>query len=110
MPAEIFREHALADRLGLILPQARKAAARKAFRVELDDERAHVRRVAVMVGAALPELGAAEGLGQRLEAPAGAEPGEPVAQMGDLGAELAREIFAQQGVWPVGADDEMGAA
>ncbi len=109
MPPEVCGEHPLADPLRLGFAHAGETGARKARRVELDDERAHIFRVPVMVGVAVTEFGRAERLGQRFEALRRAEPGEPIAQMPHPGAELAGQALPHQRVRAVGADDDIGA-
>src|SRR5436190_24057663 len=61
-----------------------------------------------MMGVAVPELGRAERLGQGFEALRRAEPGEPIAQMANAGAERAGKALPHHRVRAVGADDEIG--
>lgn len=75
--------------------------------VAFDQEGAHGRRVAVVMGVEGTAVGLDEGLRQRLEALRGAVPDELVRGVGQRGAEIALEGAAYQRVQPVGSDDQI---
>src|SRR5437763_2964998 len=108
MPAEIFREHSLANVPRLGFAHLAETRTLEACLVELDDERAHVARVAVMMGIAVPEFGRAEGLSQCFEALRRAEPRKPVPQLAYKRSEFARQGLPQERVRAVRPHDEIG--
>ena len=87
MAAERIGEHVLAVAPRRRLVHRRETGAGPGRGIGLDNERAHVRRVAVMVGVEDAVVIGAEGLGQGLEGPGRAEPGELVGKGADGSAE-----------------------
>ena len=84
-------KHLLADRLRLLDGLVGKAVALPGRQIALDQEGAHVGRVAVVMRVEGAEVGFDKGLRQRLEALCGAVPGELVGRIGQRGAEIAFE-------------------
>jgi hypothetical protein len=75
---------------------------------DLDQEGAHARAVAVMVGAEHAVFGLAEGQRQAVEDLAGAVPDEAVGTQVGLGAELGLVLVAHPRERAVGADHQVG--
>ena len=102
-------KHLLADRLRLLDGLVAETVALPGRRVAFDQERAHVRRIAIVMRVEGAEIGRDKRLRQRLERLCGAVPGELVGRMRDRRAELAFEAAAHQRVQPVGRDDQVVA-
>src|SRR5438270_5907865 len=102
-------EHALANRFGLVEGFLGKAIALPCSRVALDQERAHLRRISIMVRIKRAEFGLYEGLRQRFETLGRSVPGELVGGVRQGGAEVALEAAAQERVQSIGGNDQIVA-
>ena len=87
---------------------APKPASLERLRRAFDDEGAHPGRVPVVMGVECPLVGTDECLGQRLEPPWRSEPGEVVGEVLDVRGEGGFVGPANQGVEPVGTDNQIG--
>src|SRR4249919_2033843 len=76
--------------------QSRKTGAREGGLIDLNDERAQLRRVSVVMRVKATELGLDKCLRQCLEMPGGAEPGEAVCHQANRRPEFARMAAAHQ--------------
>ena len=100
-------EYLLADRLRLFDRLVLEAVSLPGRRVAFDQERAHGRRIAVMMRVERPEIGLHKSLRQRGKALGGAVPGELVGRVRNRGAELGFKTAAHQRVQSVGCDDQI---
>lgn len=107
MSVEHVREHALQVGFGGGLVHGLESRALPGGRVRLDDECAHVGRVAIVVGVESAVGVAAEGLRERIEAPRRAVPGELIREATHGGAEFAFVTVPDQRVHAVRSDDEI---
>ena len=101
------REDLLARGSALRLVHAREPVLFERIGGALDDERAHPRRVAVVVGVERASFGADERLGQRVERASRTEPGEVVVEVPEARREGRFVRAADQGVEAVGAHDQV---
>ena len=110
MPVQRCGEYLLAHAAAFAFGGPVEAGADPGCRVALDDECAHVRRIAVVMGVERAEFVLDEGLRQGFEALGRPVPDEFPVQMRERGSELALECAAQQRVDAVRRDDQVAIA
>src|SRR5678815_2586994 len=96
MAVEGRRKNFFAETSAFGLFQSRKTGARECGLINLNDERAQLRCVSVVMRVKASELGLDECLRQRLETLGGAEPGEAVCHQANRRPQFARTAAAQQ--------------
>ena len=109
MPFQRIGEHLFANRARALQVHALEPGAFERCRVDLDHERAQLAGVRMMMRVEAAERMLHEGMRQRAEMLARAEPGEAVGEMRDARTELRFEVAPDPRVHAVGADDQAGA-
>ncbi len=105
-----LRKHALAQGPRFFFIHLRKARARESSLIDLHDERAEIRRIAVMMRVEETGVSFDECLSERLKTLVGAEPGEAITKKTHAGAEPLVVASAHKRVDAIGTDDEIGIA
>src|ERR1051326_529467 len=107
---EVVGEHTRAQRGGLRFAHTLEPGALERRLGHLDDERAHGRRVAIVMGVEVAEIVAPERLGERFERFRRPEPGEAVREIRDRRAERRFVGAPHQRIDAIRAYDEIGLA
>src|SRR5207245_7138573 len=107
LTAEVLFKYALAHGPRLILRHVTKVSPRECLRVDLDYERAHVRREPVMMRIEMSQFVLAKCLSQGFKSPARPEPGKAVGKKCRSGTKSRFEGAADEGVRCVSGKNQL---